>query len=40
MKLSGQHSYPPFGELFGRKPRDGFTNLYQETEQGITKAAA
>jgi N6-adenosine-specific RNA methylase IME4 len=33
-------SYPPFGELFGRKPRDGFTNLYQETEQGITKAAA
>ena len=33
-------SYPPFGELFGRKPRDGFTNLYRETEQGITKAAA
>jgi len=33
-------SFPPFGELFGRKPRDGFTNLYQETEQGITKAAA
>jgi N6-adenosine-specific RNA methylase IME4 len=33
-------SYGPFGELFGRKPRDGFTNLYQETEQGITKAAA
>ena len=33
-------SYPPFGELFGRKPRDGFVNLYQEAEQGMTKAAA
>jgi N6-adenosine-specific RNA methylase IME4 len=33
-------SYPPFGELFGRKPRDGFTNLYQEAAQDITKAAA
>jgi len=33
-------SYPPFGELFGRKPRDGFVNLYQEAEQDVTKAAA
>ena len=33
-------SYPAFGELFGRKPRDGFTNLYQEAEQDVTKAAA
>jgi len=33
-------SYPPFGELFGRKPRDGFTNLYQEAAQDIMKAAA
>jgi hypothetical protein len=33
-------SYPPFGELFGRKPRDGFVNQYQEAEQDVTKAAA
>jgi N6-adenosine-specific RNA methylase IME4 len=33
-------SYPPFGEVFGRKPRDGFTNLYQEATQDVTKAAA
>jgi N6-adenosine-specific RNA methylase IME4 len=33
-------SYPPFGELFGRKPRVGFTNLYQEAAKDIIKAAA
>jgi hypothetical protein len=33
-------SYQPYGELFGRKPRDGFTNLYQGAEQDVTKAAA
>jgi N6-adenosine-specific RNA methylase IME4 len=26
-------SYPPYGEAFLRKPRDGFTNLYQEAAQ-------
>ena len=33
-------SYPPFGELFGRKPREGFTNLYEEAAPEIRKAAA
>jgi len=33
-------SYPPFGEVFQRQPRDGFVNLYQETEQRAAKAAA
>jgi N6-adenosine-specific RNA methylase IME4 len=33
-------SFPPFGEVFGRKTRDGFTNLYQEAAQDVTKAAA
>lgn len=33
-------SYPPYGELFGRKPRDGFVNLHQEAAQDVTKAAA
>jgi N6-adenosine-specific RNA methylase IME4 len=33
-------SYPPFGELFGRKLRDGFVKLHQESVQGITRAAA
>jgi N6-adenosine-specific RNA methylase IME4 len=33
-------SYPPFGEVFGRKPREGFVNLYQEAVTAVTKAAA
>lgn len=32
-------SYPPFGEVFGRKPREGFINLFQEA-QPASKAAA
>jgi N6-adenosine-specific RNA methylase IME4 len=33
-------SYGPYGEVFGRKPRDGFINLYQEAAKAVTKAAA
>jgi N6-adenosine-specific RNA methylase IME4 len=33
-------SYPPFGEVFGRKPREGFVNLYQEAAKDVVKAAA
>jgi N6-adenosine-specific RNA methylase IME4 len=33
-------SYGPYGEVFGRKPRDGFVNLYQEAAQDVAKAAA
>ena len=32
-------SYPPFGEVFGRKPRDGFTNIYQEALRDVKAAA-
>jgi N6-adenosine-specific RNA methylase IME4 len=31
-------SYPPFGEVFQRKPRDGFINLYEE--RAVAKKAA
>ncbi len=33
-------SYLPFGEVFGRKPREGFVNLYQEAVKDVSKAAA
>jgi len=33
-------SYPPFGEVFGRKPREGFVNLYQVATLNMVKAAA
>jgi len=32
-------SYPPYGEAFQRKPRDGFVNLYQPS-QHVTEFAA
>jgi hypothetical protein len=33
-------SYVPYAEVFGRKPREGFANLYQEAAKVVAKAAA
>jgi N6-adenosine-specific RNA methylase IME4 len=33
-------SYPPYGELFGRRSREGFLNIYEEAKHGMAKVAA
>ena len=33
-------SYPPFGEVFGRQPREGFVNLYEEAVKAPPKVPA